>query len=269
MTDSSGTSRGATVLMTCIADGYPETSIKWYYNLQLITEGPKYRLIRNEPGYSQLEVTPRDLTDFGVYSCQADNSVGKSQRDIPLLVAQVPQYEPVIERGLIRPDSITINIRSPQQGLGDVDGGMPVESYKIQYRLSGVDWSRPNEEEPQVNPLASNKDIFNFEIKNLMPDTEYVFRVAAVNKPGVGKWSPDTGIRTPQRRQPDPVRLLSSEDCGYSTKCSVEWTPEGNGGSNIKEYFIRWRRVRLYFMANLFDHVYNDLNFKGLLQRRN
>lgn len=241
ITDQGGVSRGATVLFTCKANGYPEISIKWYFAGKLITESPKYRFLRNDNGYSQLEVTPRDLSDFGVYVCEADNSAGKTQRDIPLLQATAPQYEPTVEKGVVKPDSFMLTIRSPKGA--EADGGMPIESYKIQWRLTGVDWSKSSEYEPPVDITSINKDLYDIEIVNLQPDTDYVVRVAAVNKPGVGKYSQEMTIRTKQRRQPDAVKLLNKEDCGYATRCIVEWTPEGNGGSPILEYTIRWRKV--------------------------
>ena len=190
-------------------------------------------------------MTPNDETDFGIYTCMADNSNGKTPRDVNLIKSTPPTYSPQIEIGVIKPDSLQLTLRSPKNTNGGVDDfGLPVESFKIQWRLNSMDWSKPSGEiEPTVDPTLLNKDIFNLEILNLFPDTEYIFRVAAVNKPGVGKWSPDLSIRTKQRRQPDPVRMLSHDDCGFVNKCILEWSPEGNGGSTILEYYLKYRKV--------------------------
>lgn len=243
--DQNQNSRGASAVLTCIVDAYPLATIKWYYRNQQIIEGPKYRLLYNDHSRSQLEVTPNDETDFGIYSCVADNSNGKTIRDVNLIKSTPPTYSPTIEVGVIKPDSLQLTLRSPKNTNGGVDDfGLPVESFKIQWRLNSMDWSKPSGEiEPTVDPTLLNKDIYNLDILNLFPDTEYIFRVAAVNKPGVGKWSNDLSIRTKQRRQPDPVRMLSQEDCGFVNKCILEWSPEGNGGSTILEYYLKYRKV--------------------------
>ena len=89
-----------------------------------------------------------------------------------------------------------------------------------------------------------NRDLLDVEVDSLLPDTEYLFRVAAVNKPGVGVFSTkEFMIKTAKKRQPDSVSIKSREDCQASTRCYLEWVIDSNGGSPIRDYLIRWRTV--------------------------
>lgn len=86
----------------------------------------------------------------------------------------------------------------------------------------------------------------NVEVTGLLPDTEYLFRVCAINKPGQGVWSlKEMKIKTSPRRQPDAVRVTSREECQASSRCYIEWVVDSSGGSPIREFQIRWRRVKI------------------------
>lgn len=238
--DQSGATRGQAVKLICKAQGYPQVSIKWSFNRVTITDSTKYKILETQDGLSRLEVTPRDITDFGAYQCDADNSVGKSTRDILLLQASVPKVTPKYEISEIKPDSIKLLI----QPVKDTNDNLPIEYYKIQWiaAQSSLDWSSPNDEEIPVNP-QSMKDLIPHELKNLVPNTEYSIRIAAVNKPGVGQWSSTTKVTTQTRRQPDPVRLTSKHECDFINRCIIEWKLDSDGGSQILDFTLRWRRV--------------------------
>jgi hypothetical protein len=254
---ASQSARAYPVTFTCIADGEPRPLITWYYKGLLIRiDNIKYRLLRDQPGYSQLELTPRLLSDFGDYQCRAENRHGKEERNIQLREATSPRFSPLVKVRAINPESVVLDILASD--APGADGGMPIESYKVQWRLTGTDWTKPYEKEipldlSNIDVLTSPvRDVFNVEINALMPDTDYLFRVAAVNKPGVGIWpQKELRIRTAPRRQPDPVKMLSKEDCQASTRCYIEWVVDSNGGSPIRDYHIKWRRVSYYYFLTI------------------
>ena len=98
------------------------------------------------------------------------------------------------------------------------------------------------------------RDLYDVEIPSLLPDTQYVFRAAAMNKVGMGVLMlNEMPVKTAPRRQPTPVRVTSKEDCHASTRCYIEWTVDSNGGSPIREYLIRWRRI--FYKDPLNQHV--------------
>ena len=214
----------------------------------LINVFSTFRLLRDEPGYSKLEVNPRSLSDFGDYFCRAENRLDRQEQHIQLRKAVAPRFPPLVKIKESNPESIKIDIHPSD--APDADGGMPLEGYKLQWRLANNDWSKPNEKEIPIDLTSLNtitnpqRDLFDVEITSLLPDTDYWFRAAAINKPGLGAWSlNELPVRTMPRRQPNPVKMTTKEDCQASTRCYIEWTVDSNGGSPIREYLIRWRRI--------------------------
>ena len=249
---ASQTVRSYPVTFTCIADGEPKPLITWYFKGELIkVDNIKYKLLKDEPSLSKMEINPTSITDFGDYQCRAANRHGREERNIQLRQATAPKFAPIVIIKSINPESITFDIRPSD--APESDGGMPIEAYKLQWRFTNTEWSNTNEKEipldlTNIDVLTSpTRDVFNAEITSLLPDTEYIFRAASVNKPGIGVWSTkEIKVKTAPRRQPNPVKILSKEECQASTRCYIEWIVESNGGSPIREYLIRWRRVSFF-----------------------
>lgn len=126
---------------------------------------------------------------------------------------------------------------------------MPIESFRIQWRFINSDWNDQYVKDLEIvgNSMLDKGRVYVVEIASLIPSTDYLFRIASVNKVGLGVWSKDEKVATAPRRQPDPVRIESKEDCGAATRCAVEWGVESNGGSAITEFTLRWRRV-IFFL---------------------
>jgi hypothetical protein len=241
--------RSYPVKLVCVADGHPAPLITWYFNSEPISiDNIKFRLLRDELGYSQLEVNPRSIQDFGDYFCRAENRLDRQEQHIQLRQAVAPRFPPLLKVNGRHPESVKFDIH-PSEAV-DANGGMPIEAYKIQWRLTNNDWSTPNEQEIPIDMTSletitnPDRDLFNVEINNLLPDTDYWFRAAAQNKPGLGAWSlNEVPVRTMPRQQPSSVKMTSKEDCQASTRCYIEWSVDSTGGSPIREYSIRWRRI--------------------------
>jgi hypothetical protein len=251
---ASQSSRSFPVTMTCMADAEPRPTITWFFEtLQIKHDNLRYRLIRDEPGFSKIEINPRDLSDFGDYQCVATNRLGSETRVVQLRQATAPKFPPLMYLKAANPESILFDVKPSD--APEADGGMPIEAFKIQWRFVNADFSNVNEKEIEVD--LTKLGLYTIEINPLEPDTEYVFRVAAVNRPGVGVWSTkDMKIKTAPRRQPDPVRVVSKEECQTSSRCYIEWTVDSTGGSIIREYVIRWRRVRALNLSLLLNTRY-------------
>ncbi len=245
---SSMASRAYPVTFTCMADGEPRPRIQWFFKSNEIKhDNIKYRLIKDEDGYSQIEINPRDLNDFGDYQCLATNRHGNEHRIIQLRQATAPKFAPLLYLKSSNPESIFFDVKPSD--ASEADGGMPIEAYKIQWRFLNGEWSSMQEKTVEVDLAKFN--IYTAEVQGLNPDTEYLFRVAAVNRPGIGVWSPkEFKVRTMPRRQPDPVRLTSKEECQAATRCYIEWVVDSNGGSIIREFSIRYRRVSFGLFLN-------------------
>ena len=132
---ASQSSRSYPVLFTCLADGEPKPLITWYFKGMLIKiDNIRYRLLKDSNGLSQIEVNPKSINDFGDYQCRAENRQGREERQIQLRVATTPKFAPLVKVKAINPENILFDIHPSD--AQDADGGMPIETFKLQWRLS-------------------------------------------------------------------------------------------------------------------------------------
>ena len=223
------------VVLTCIADGSPKPSITWLFkNNTIKSDNITYRILNDEFGLSKLEITPQSLTNFGNYTCHAENKIGSEDFVIELRVASAPKFAPYLKVKMVNPESVLLDIYYDASNVND--GGIAVEAYQIEWTVAS-NWTISNKTYIPVN-LAQN-----LKISSLTPNAEYLFRVGALNKVGLGELSKEFTIKTAQARQPDSVKPIGSKNCETSSKCQIKWMVESNGGSPIIEYLIRWRRI--------------------------
>ena len=116
----------------------------------------------------------------------------------------------------------------------DNDGGAAVIGYLLERRSPGLEWIRFND-----TPVTGLKHV----VENLAPLTKYQFRVAAVNKFGIGSFSeasemittrsPSPGLTSVpgQPRWPVVVKLIG-------TSATLEWTASSDG--EISSYMISY-----------------------------
>ena len=194
---------------TCLTEGYPIPAISWYFRNELIVEDNfKYRLLKNEPNYSKMEVSPKTLDDFGEYRCVSENKHGRVEKSFFLRYATKPKQTPVIFEKNIESDSIIVEIKQnteTKSGINDpeheITYELPIEAYQIQWIEANANWSQPNEIIFSLNKQDLKETRIYAEITDLTPDTEYIFRSAAINKVGVSDFkSNEIKIRTKMRQ---------------------------------------------------------------------
>ena len=109
------------------------------------------------------------------------------------------------------------------------DGGAPVTSYILERRTPGPDseWIRVNN-----TPVTG----LQYDVVNLTPDTEYEFRVAAVNMKGISDFSVmSPKIMTVEKPgKPGLPELI--DVTGVSVR--LQWTAPISGGTKITEYVV-------------------------------
>ena len=85
------------ITITCVATGIPSPDITWQFNMADITiDMTKYIVItssvvrsdKNNEVTSELIVTTSDMTDAGMYTCRANNSVRNTSMDSVEVVVQ-------------------------------------------------------------------------------------------------------------------------------------------------------------------------------------
>lgn len=152
--ESSLPTRSYPVILTCLADGEPRPTITWFHKtLPVRHDNLKYRLIRDEPGLSKLEVTPKSVDDFGDYMCNAENRHGFEQRNLQLRMASPPKFAPYFFLKSVHPDMVTFDIKPSD--APDADGGMPIEAYRIGWRFLTTDWTPEMEKEVIQTPTGT------------------------------------------------------------------------------------------------------------------
>ena len=112
----------------------------------------------------------------------------------------------------------------------DNDGGAAVTGYLMECRSPGLEWIRLND-----TPVTRLEQV----VDSLAPLTKYQFRVAAVNKFGIGSFSEASEMITTkapsvpdQPRWPLVVKLIG-------TSVTLEWTAPLSD-SKISSYVIRY-----------------------------
>ncbi|XP_076471204.1 twitchin-like [Babylonia areolata] len=125
----------------------------------------------------------------------AENSQGisepleTSEAILSKLPYDAPQAPSTPKLAATTEDSITLTWDAPRK-----DGGSPIKGYVLEKREKGdKKWTKAN-----VQDILDTE----FTVKNLKMDKGYEFRVAAVNKAGVGEFSDETGTLKPA---PPPV----------------------------------------------------------------
>jgi len=137
-----------------------------------------------------------------------------------------------------RATSCTVTYQPPRW-----DGGAPITGYILERRTPGPDseWIRVNN-----TPVTD----LHYTIYNLTADTQYEFRVAAVNKIEEGNFSDISSLITTPVGKPDkPGRPEVIEVIGTSVR--LQWrAPHSNGGAAITHYIVmiwcdKYIRVRV------------------------
>ena len=122
--------------------------------------------------------------------------------------------------------SCTVNYQPPRH-----DGDAQVTGYILERRTPG-----PTSNCIRVNHTPVTDLQYTFD--NLTPATEYMFRVAAVNKEGMSGFS----LMSPRiitAEKPDKPDLPDVMDV-TGTSVHLQWTAPNSNGADITEYIVRY-----------------------------
>lgn len=114
------------------------------------------------------------------------------------------------------------------------DGGQPLSNYTVEWGTDNVNW--PNSTNTGSGTAASVGSPFT--VTGLSPNTQYYFRVAAVNSVGTSAYSSSIAVTT-DTTPGAPTALTSSSKTGSAV--SLYWTaPASDGGEAISNYTVQW-----------------------------
>lgn len=165
-----------------------------FRNDLVVVESNRVKIFEDSEGRSILKFLPALHVDVGIYKAVARNKVGQTVARTRIVVAAAPESPDSPEAAEISDREILLRWKQPKD-----DGHSPVLCYSLQYKQAG----RRKLNSPISNQLlfldnvewltlASNIDHEFWLVRDLKPQTNYVFRLSAKNSIG---WS-DKGIPT-------------------------------------------------------------------------
>uniref|UniRef100_H3C1P5 Roundabout guidance receptor 2 n=1 Tax=Tetraodon nigroviridis TaxID=99883 RepID=H3C1P5_TETNG len=245
---------GGMALLRCQASGDPEPSVTWRKNgVSLLGKDPRFSLLE----HGSLQIQNTKLSDVGLYTCVATSSSGQTSwsayldvRDSSDLIDIVSHNMTALPGPPSQPEVTDVTRSSIslswEQGL---EAGSPVSSYVIEAFGQSVSYS--------WQTVADHVRTTEFTVKDLRPNTVYLFIIRAVNAQGLGDPSPmSEPVRTQdisptaqgvdhrrvQKELGDVVVNMHNPVVLSSTSVQVTWTVE-NPSQFIQGYRVLFRQT--------------------------
>ena len=220
---------GNQLRIVAYVSGRPEPKCSWTFNGSTLPE-----FARSDASILTRSVSIRsaERENTGVYTLTAVSGDKTVTKDVNVNVLSIPSAPtgPLVSTNIIK-DSVTLEWTKPTDC-----GGTEVTNYIVEKReASRRSWTK----------VSATVTRTKFVVQGLLPDEQYMFRVAAENFMGCGPYlatsSPIVSrdpIGTPTR--PEDVKY---EDV-MKSHVSLSWKePSFDGGSPITHYIIEKRRV--------------------------
>ena len=166
---------GSLVTFRCRIEGNPSPKCFWYHNDRLIIgDDDRFKFSQSEDGISTLTICKARINDIGVYRCSAHNQYGTAITNARLTVGDTPDKpsRPIVSQ--YSSDQVFLIWEAPF-----FDGNSHILCYKVDFKIvDDVKWS---------NALYTIQECCL--IRNLQPQTKYIFRVSCINTIGVSSYS--------------------------------------------------------------------------------
>ncbi|KAK2879707.1 roundabout homolog 2-like isoform X2 [Channa argus] len=245
---------GGVTLLRCQASGDPEPTVTWRKNgASLLGKDPRFSLL----DHGSLQIQNARLSDSGLYTCVATSSSGETSwsayldvRDSTDLVEFMYHNATALPGPPSKPE--VTNVTKSSISLSWEPGpeaGSPVSSYVIEAFGQSVSNS--------WQTVADHVRTTDFTVKDLRPNTVYLFIIRAVNAQGLGDPSPmSEPVRTQdisptaqgvdhrrvQKELGDVVVSMHNPVVLSSTAVQVIWTVE-NPSQFIQGYRVLYRQT--------------------------
>lgn len=225
---------GETATLHCEAFGDNPITITWTKNDKPISEkeSTRYEIfttVTERGTSSELHVQVADREDNGLYMCVAKNTFGKDERNVKLVVLEVPGPPSDVRVEQTWSQSASVRWTVPY------GGNSPIKSFVVQYwRDSGA----PHRLEEETVPATQTFTM----LKDLQPGTSYVIRVLAENEVGRGNPSESQQFLTKEAEPSAPPTDVTVEPRGAGT-LRVKWKmpPKDQWNGQLKGYYIGYQ----------------------------
>ncbi|XP_030294623.1 roundabout homolog 2-like isoform X1 [Sparus aurata] len=245
---------GGVSLLRCQASGDPEPTVTWRKNgVSLLGKDPRFSLLE----HGSLQIQNTRLSDLGLYTCVATSSSGETSwsayldvRDSTDLIDFMSHNATALPGPPSKPEvtDVTKSSISLSWEPGP-EAGSTVSSYVIEAFGQSVSNS--------WQTVADHVKTTEFTVKDLRPNTVYLFIIRAVNAQGLGDPSPmSEPVRTQdisptaqgvdhrrvQKELGDVVVSMHNPVVLSSTSVQVTWTVE-NPSQFIQGYRVLFRQT--------------------------
>ena len=114
---------------------------------------------------------------MGLYTCSVKNDYSFGEKNIKLIICEVPEAPFDVKVSNIDSRSVTVSWAAPY------NGNDPIESYLIYFWKSDKTFRKHN----KLNEIKLNSPNTMYHLEGLKPGTLYTLNVIALNKIGYGK----------------------------------------------------------------------------------
>ncbi|XP_015912285.1 cell adhesion molecule Dscam1 [Parasteatoda tepidariorum] len=209
--------RGEKVVVKCQAFGDRPISVTWKKDGQLLDKQAekKYTIdetMTDEGVTSEVHIVSADRRDSSLFTCVAENSFGKDEMNIQIIVQERPDKPFKVTAHESTSRTISISWSPPYSG------NSPILSYTIQYKPSSGSWK-----DDSKDLTASGADS-KASIAGLLPATTYHFRVMAENSFGKSDFSSYVSATTDLEVPGGPPLNVQADAVGSHT-LRVTWQP--------------------------------------------
>ena len=229
---------GVIILQVNIA-GCPVPTIDWTLNDRPI-DSSRNITIETTPDSSTLTVKKSTAANAGRYKVTAENEVGSDMAEFKVTVMDKPMAPQNIRVKEVSKDYVILEWEAPES-----DGGSDITTYLIEKRdASKTSWHSAGSVDSHTNKFRCTK---------LFEGTDYMFRVSAENKIGIGESVQVSEAITAKLPfgPPSPPRKVQVTDLN-KTSCGLIWKePEFDGGAPVTGYYVerqtgytaRWMKI--------------------------
>ena len=225
------------ILVTWRAPEYEGGATILHYKVEMSTDGLSWHENSVEVESEAYRHTGLDPASTWYYRVSAVNAVGSSgPSEIAFATTDATVPGAPEEFGALALDHETVRIAWNAPAY---NGGAEILGYALEYSLNGEVWEYLDDHMTETEYMH----------EDLMPATDYHYRVAALNVMGAGAIAGPVSVETPARVPDAPEDLIAAATA--PTVIELSWTPPAyDGGAQVIGYKVEtlsdqdeWRQI--------------------------